>query len=554
MIVRLLEIFGSLGIFLYGMRVMSNGLQKIAGDRLQKILHYMTKNRVVAVITGIIITGFIQSSSATTVLLVSFVNAGLLTLVKAIGVIMGANIGTTVTTWIVSVIGFKFKITAIALPIAGFALPLLFSKSRKMRDMGEIIVGFALLFLGLMFLKGSVPNIKSNPAILDFVRNYTDLGFLSLLIFIGIGTLLTIIIQSSSAAMAITVTLAYMGWIDFPMAAAMTLGENIGTTVTANIAAIGTNLNARRSARAHFFFNTLGIIWILLIFPYFIKFVAWIAPWNPTVKENFPLNLALFHTVFNITNTLIFLPFVPAFAKFIEKLFPTRKKDITPQTYKLQYISSSVQDTPELNIIEAKNEITKMADITQTMFNQFLEVFKNPKKDMSNFVKRVKKQEELTDQMQIEISKYLVDCSKDSVSSIAIENINAMMRIVHELESVADSCYRLILLVQTKYNKKVEFPEIALKDALEFSQLIRKFMKFYINNLNKKIQSRTLNKAYEMEKDSNLYRDKLKKKSRKRIQAGGDVKSELMYIDLLRYLEHIGDNSKNIVQALRLMK
>ncbi|MEA2103409.1 MAG: Na/Pi cotransporter family protein [Candidatus Cloacimonadota bacterium] len=554
MIIRLLQIFGSLGVFLYGMRVMSDGLQKVAGERLQKILHYMTKNRVIAVITGIIITAFIQSSSATTVMLVSFVNAGLLTLVKAIGVIMGANIGTTVTTWLVSLVGFKFKITAIALPIAGLSLPFLFAKSRTLRDTGEIIIGFALLFLGLMFLKNSVPDIHSNPEILQFVQNYTDLGFLSIIIFIGIGTFLTIIIQSSSAAMAITVTLAYMGWIDFPMAAAMTLGENIGTTVTANIAAIGTNLNARRAARAHFFFNTLGIIWILIIFPYFIKFIEGIAPWDSAVKENFPLNLALFHSVFNITNTLIFLPFVPLFAKFIEKLFPQRKQDILPQQYKLKYISASVQDTPGLNILEAKNEIIKMADVTHRMFTRFIKVLTNPTKDMSKLVKIIKNKEDLTDQMQVEISKYLVDCSKDAVSSVARENINAMMRIVHELESVADSCYRLILLIQKKYNKKIIFAEVAVNDALEYSNLILEFINFYKANINNVVHLAELNQAYEMEKEIDLFRNKLKKKSRKRIQEGGDVNSELMYIDLLRYFEHIGDNSQNIIEALEHIK
>ena len=298
-ITMILKLMGALGVFLYGMRVMSEGLQKSAGTKLKSILDFMTQNRVFAVLTGFIITAFVQSSSATTVMVVSFVNAGLLELAQAIGVIMGANIGTTVTTWIVSLIGFKFKITAIALPVIGIGLPLIFSKVQKRKDFGEVLVGFGLLFLGLMFLKQSVPDIKTHPQALSFIQNFTDLPFfLSTIIFVILGTILTIVVQSSSAAMAITVTMAAFGWINFPTAAAIVLGENIGTTITAYLASIGTSVNARRAARAHFLFNIFGVIWMLFLFRFFVgdnNRMQWLQQqFQKKLKYQFPLKLALF--------------------------------------------------------------------------------------------------------------------------------------------------------------------------------------------------------------------------------------------------------------------
>ena len=319
----------------------------------------MTANRVAAIFTGFFITALVQSSSATTVMVVSFVNASLLSLTQAIGVIMGANIGTTVTTWIVSIIGFKFKISAIALPVIGVGLPFMFSKFKKRRDIGEILIGFGLLFLGLMFLKESVPNIKNNPEILEFLKNYTNLGFLSFVIFVIVGSILTVIVQSSSAAMAITVTMAFMGWIGFETAAAIVLGENIGTTVTAYLASLGTNVNARRTARAHFLFNIFGVIWMAFIFRYFTQFILKIAPWDSSLQINLPLNLSLFHTVFNIINSLIFIPFIKPFAKLVEKLVKPKASDLSKE-YTFKYIKTGLQDTGQLNIQSAKSELNKM--------------------------------------------------------------------------------------------------------------------------------------------------------------------------------------------------
>jgi len=550
LIVTIFKLLGALGVFLYGMRVMSDGIQKVAGKKLQSILNYMTANRVVAVLTGFLITALVQSSSATTVMVVSFVNASLLTLTQAIGVIMGANIGTTVTTWIVSFIGFKFQITAIALPVIGISLPFMFSKFKKRRDIGEILVGFGLLFLGLMFLKSSVPDINSNPEVLEFLKNYTELGFMSFVIFVLVGSILTVIVQSSSAAMAVTVTMAYMGWINFPTAAAIILGENIGTTVTAYLASIGTSVNARRTARAHFLFNVLGVIWIAFIFKYFTEFILKIAPWDSQLQENLPLNLALFHTIFNLTNTLLFISFIPQLAKIVEKFVRPKERDISKE-YKLDYISTGLQDTAQMNIMHARNEISKMSDITENMFNSFFEVFNNPDNKMEDQVKKIKEMEELTDQMQLEISKYLVECSKEELSETSIKNVNAMMRIVHELESIGDSCYKLILLCQRKYNKNLELHPKAKEEIKNYSELIYEFIHFNKSRLKEHLQKQELDIAYELENQINISRNNLRKAVRIRIQQGANVQSELLYLDVLKNFEHIGDYSLNISQALR---
>lgn len=550
-IVTIFKLLGSLGMFLYGMRVMSEGVQKAAGEKLQRILGYMTSNRVVAVLTGFIITGIIQSSSATTVMVISFVNASLLTLTQAIGVIMGANIGTTITTWIVSFFGFKFNITAIALPIIGLGFPLYFSKREKRKEFGEILVDFGLLFMGLAFLKSSVPAINEEG--LAFLQQYTDLGFLSFVIFVFVGVILTAIVQSSSAATAITVTMAFMGWIDLETSAAIVLGENIGTTVTAYLASIGTSVNARRTARAHFLFNTIGVILIAFIFKYFINAVIYIAPWDTNLQENLPLTLALFYTVFNLCNTLIFICFVRRFADLIVKIVPEKASDKS-RTYKLLYISSGMQDMAQLNILNAKNEILKMVKLAQDMFSKFMEVFFNPNRDMSQIVKEVKQMEELADLMQSEISKYLVECTKEELSEISRTNVNAMLRTVHEIESISDSCFKLILLTQRRYRKKLILHKKSDHEIRDYSDIIIDFITFFKNNINKHLDIEGLETAYNFENQINEYRNKLKKASQKRLQEGANVYSELLYLDILKNFEHIGDNSLNIAQALRQIR
>jgi len=331
---KILTLIGSLGLFLYGMKIMSEALQKVAGGKMRQILAVMTNNRFKGALTGFLVTTTIQSSSATTVMIVSFVNAGLLSLIAAVGVIMGANIGTTVTAWIISLLGFKISLSFLSLPLIGISFPFFFSKNSLKKSWGELIIGFAILFIGLQFLKESVPDINNNPGILNFLSSFTDLGYISILIFVIIGTILTVIIQSSSATMALTLVMTYNGLIPFELAAAMILGENIGTTITANIAAFVANISAKRAARAHFIFNTFGVIWMLIVFHPFLRVIDHFMQHYhsisilstdlskvdyETIKQEYPIALSIFHTSFNILNTLMLIGFASLIAKIATK-------------------------------------------------------------------------------------------------------------------------------------------------------------------------------------------------------------------------------------------
>ena len=329
----ILQLIGSLGLFLFGMKVMSDALLKLAGNKLRSILASMTSNRVFGVITGFFITSIIQSSSATTLMVVSFSNASLLTLTESISVIMGANIGTTITAWLITILGFKVSMSTIALPLIGFGFLFTFSKKKNFDNWGNFIIGFALLFIGLQFLKDAMPDIKSNPEILEFLSKYTDLGFLSVLLFLCIGTLLTVIIQSSSATMALTLIMTAEGWIPFELAAAMVLGENIGTTITANIAAIVGGYQAKRTARAHFVFNVIGVIWMLILFYPFLRFIGWLCEHfgseSPFLTAaGIPVAISLFHTTFNILNTFILIWFINPIAKLVEWIVPEKLQKV----------------------------------------------------------------------------------------------------------------------------------------------------------------------------------------------------------------------------------
>ena len=371
----LLRLIGSLGLFLYGMKIMSEGLQKFAGDSLRRILTAMTTNRVTGMLTGVLITALIQSSSATTVMVVSFVNAGLLTLSQSIGVIMGANIGTTVTAWIISALGFKIDIAAFALPLLAFAIPLFFSNKSSRKSMGEFVFGFAFLFMGLQNLKANAPDLGANPDMLAFVQNYTDMGFLSIILFLFIGAVLTMIVQASAATMAITLIMCANGWIDYHLGVALVLGENIGTTITANLAALTGNTQARRAALAHLAFNVFGVIWVLLLFYPFTDGVSWFVEHvmgvsDPAVAVSF--KLAAFHTAFNISNTCIMIWFV----RFIEKTVCTLiKPKVEDEEYRLRFISGGMLSTAELSILQAHKEISLFAERTSRMLGMVRELF-----------------------------------------------------------------------------------------------------------------------------------------------------------------------------------
>ena len=553
-VIQILEILGSLGVFFYGMKTMSEAIQRLAGERLRMSLNYITRNRVKGVFTGFFITALIQSSSATTVMLVSFVNAGLLTLTESIGVIMGANLGTTVTIWIISLLGFKVSLSAISIPIIGIGIPFTFSKKSVRTNSGEAIVGFGLLFLGLGLLKKAVPDIKNNPEVLSFLAEYTNMGFASILLFIFFGVVLTVVVQSSSAAAAVTVTMAFQGWIDFPIAAAIVLGENIGTTITAYLAAMNANTKAKQAARAHFVFNMIGVIWMLLVFYPFIHFIGYLVPGDYTVAENIPLHLSAFHTLFNLLNILLLIAFVKQIAAFVEKLIksPEEEEEQNETEYRLDYISTGVVKTPEMYLYKARSEIIKMAIISHNMFQVFLNVFFHPDQEMGSSVKDVKKQEELIDNMKNALTRFLSKLTREELTETSSYKVTAMMRIVNEIESVADCCFQLILSAQKRFNNKMDLHPTAHEEIKEFSNDVLEFMHFNIENLaDARLSSEDLHHAVQLEEQIDASREALRESSVKRIGELGHVKAEMLFMDIIKNFERIGDYSLNISQALR---
>ena len=552
-IIQLLQILGSLGVFFYGMKRMGEAIQRLAGDRLRASLSFVTRNRFKGVFTGFFITTVIQSSSATTVMVVSFVNAGLLTLTESIGVIMGANLGTTVTIWIISIFGFKVSLSAMAIPVIGIGIPFTFSKESKWQNIGEVLVGFGLLFMGLGLLKKAVPDIKNNPEVLSFLADYTSMGYASILLFIIVGILLTIIVQSSSAAGAVTVAMAYQGWIDFPMAAAIILGENIGTTITAYLAALGANTQAKRAARAHLVFNVIGVCWMLIFYFGFIRLIDYIVPGDPAIAENIPIHLSAFHTLFNLTNIILLIAFVPQIAKLVEKMLKTPAEDDDKAVeYQLPYIATAILKTPEMYIFEARKEINKMAILAHNMFQNFLDVFFKPDSDMGESVKKLKKREDLADLMKSELTKFLGRISREKLSGKSAAMVTALMRIVNEIESIADCCYDLILAAQKRYNDKIELHPTANQEIREFADEVIEFMTFNMENMLVPDMGDTdLRIAIDLEIKIDDLRDMLRESSVKRIGESGEVQREMLFMEIIKNFERIGDYSLNISEAIK---
>lgn len=549
-----LTLIGSLGFFIYGMKIMSEGIQKVAGSKMRQILRAMTSNRFMGVLTGFLLTTLVQSSSATTVMVVSFVNAGLLSLVESIGVIMGANIGTTITAWIISIVGFKVKIAALAFPIIAFGFPLLFSSRTNIKSWGEVILGFAILFMGLEALKSSVPDLKSNPEILEFLTHYTDSGIFSTLLFIGIGTVLTIIVQSSSASMALTLVMANQGWISFDLAAAMVLGENIGTTITANIAALVGNVHAKRAARAHLIFNITGVIWVLLVFPFFLEGIdAYMVRYHDVspfaTPEAMPVALSIFHTTFNIINVLLMVGFVKFIANTVIKLVSSKGED---EEFRLEYISTPIMATPEISLEEARKEIAKFAELTARMsgFVQAL-VVKKKVKTRTKLMKRVKKYEEITDRVELEIADYLSKVSTSNLSSKSSLRLRGMLAIINDLERIGDLFFQMSLAVERKNESSAWFSERQIKNLMEMFELIDDAFETMIANLNSEYHEVTLNSAIANEAAINKKRDKLRKKHLKNIEKRDyDIMSGLVYSDLYNLLERVGDHIINVTEAV----
>lgn len=587
-----LMLVGSLGLFLFGMKMMSEGLQKAASKKLKEFLSAMTLHRYAGVLMGMLVTAIIQSSSATTVMVVSFVNAGLISLVQSISVIMGANIGTTVTAWIISVFGFNFNIAELSIPLIGIGIiPLLFSKKNNHKNIGEFIIGFALLFMGLSYLKDSVPDLQNNPEALEFISKFTQKGYGSVLIFLLFGTLLTIVIQSSSATMAVTLIMCAKGWISFEMGAAMVLGENIGTTVTANLAAISTNVSGKRAALAHTTFNVIGVIWMLIVFFPFVgmiqKIIVNVTGVDPKQLDVFTAGLdpgvlklisdpgitlddpqlislrsqlvslqastsyalSLFHTMFNLINTGLLIWFTGTIAKIVTKIIPSKKTD---EEFQLRYISTNLLSASELAIPEAKKEIDDYITRTRRMFDMVRDLYYE--KQESNFEKiyaRILKYESISDRVELEIATFLNNVSEGRLSDKSKHQIRQMIRMTSEIESIADSCHNIANTIKRRRDAKVVLTDEMTEHVEIMSGLVYKQLEDMANLILKNSHDTAeLLKIRDAEIEINKYRNQLYQENDLDLEAKKYTYQEaLYYIDIVRECERLGDYIVNVVEA-----
>ncbi|NBC25578.1 MAG: Na/Pi cotransporter family protein [Bacteroidetes bacterium] len=556
-----LQLIGALGIFIYGMKIFSDGLQKVAGSKLRAILKGMTTTRFRGIITGFATTTITQSSSTTTVMVVSFVNAGLITFVESTGVIMGANIGTTVTAWMVSIFGFKMQITPIAIMLIGIFFPFMFFGKEKLQNLAEAMIGFGILFIGLEFIKNGVPNISENPEMFAFLDQFTDFGFLSILLFVVAGTLLTLLTQSSSAASAITLVMLFQGWIDFPIAAAMVLGENIGTTVTANIAAIVGNVYAKRAARFHFVFNVFGVVWMLLLMqPFLVGIDMTMTYFSPEAgsvfdavdevgRANATLALSLFHTTFNVINVLLLFAFVPKIVSFVEKVQTESKT--SDDKFRLQFISSGMMSSPEMSIEQARKEIELFAKLLEKMHFSFQGLFFKKQKKHEKFLKKIKKREEITDNIELEIAEYLTKISSYNLSDSATRKIRAMHSIINDMERVGDIYFQMSKTFEDMEKEGIELPKGAVEEIGEMLNVLHNAIKHVRRNLDKQNGDFDLNRAIDIEKEINIMRDQLMDKHYQRLEKKEySNKAGFIYLDYLNRMEKIGDHLFNVSEAL----
>ena len=569
-ILQVFTLLGALGMFLYGMSLMSSGLQKAAGDKLRGFLSAMTSSPFKRVMTGLGITAIIQSSSATTVMVVSFVNAGLLTLAQAIGVIMGANIGTTVTAWLVAWLGFKADISILAVPL--MLLGFLFSNSKndQHKNIGELIVGFSLLFLGLSFMKESVPDLKQTPEVLEFVRQWSGYGFWSVLIFLGVGTVLTLILQSSSATMAITLIMLSMGWIPFEMACAMVLGENIGTTITANIAAAVGNTQAKRAAMSHTIFNVFGVLWALVLYRPFLSLVGWVTenlfglP-NPAaegfavVTENSPestaalYGLSMLHTLFNTINTLLLVWFTKQIARIVTWIVRAPKNQ-EGEAFRLKYITAGPLATPELATEQASDEIIHFAQVSKNGAAYAREAMNESNAEKFETLReKLVKYEEISDRIEYEIATFLNALSAEEISENTSVKIKAMYKIIGELESLGDSGEAISRILSRKNVHRKVFDADILAKLTKMASVVDNAYTVMIDNLLAAHAGRLteISNAYNAEDHINALRNNLRDEAIEEIdRQGKNYQTSVYYMDLVGELEKMGDFMINVSQDL----
>ncbi len=588
-------LLGAVGLFLYGMKVMSEGLQKAAGDRLRNILSAMTRNRFAGLLTGFLITALIQSSSASTVMVVSFVNAGLMSLGQSMAVIMGANVGTTFTAWIIALFGFKVNISSFVLPLVGLAVVLLLMNKSRTKSIGEFLIGFSFLFMGLDLISAYVPDLQSNPEMFAVLKDYASMGIRSILIFTLVGLVLTMVIQSSAATFAITLIMCSKGWITFDLACALVLGSNIGTTITPILASLSGNVAAKRASMGHLLFNLLGTVWCLCIFVPFADFNAWltetIGQGDPTslykyvsaleasspelynhlfdnslpaghevlrniavMQMSVSFGLSLFHTTFNLVNVTVMIWLTGLYVKIVEWLVPSKSRD--DEEFTLKFISGGLMNAAELNIAQAEKEISVYAERVGRMINmaQTLIHTKEKSEEYNTLLSRVEKYEDISDRMELEIAHYLNRCAEGRLSNEGKLRIAAMLNIISEIESIADSCLGIGKILNRKIQSGVEFNDEIYRNIDTMYVYVKAAMEMMISQLKnmENVSGKSLIDSYNKEREINNFRNSLRSGNVENINSKHyEYQAGIYYMDIIGDLEKTGDYIINVIDTLR---
>lgn len=555
LIIIILSILGSLALFLFGMKLMSESLQRFSGIRMRAIFSSIASNKLKALAAGLIVTGVIQSSSAVTVMLVSFVNAGLFSLSQAIGIMMGANIGTTVTAWLISIFGFKFEFSSILLPVLGLSLPLLFMPGAKYRLAGEFLMGFAILFLGLQFMKSSVPVMDESSQMVAFFKTISNQQTGKYLIFAGAGLFITLLIQSSSATIALTFVLCSQGYISYDAAAAMILGENLGTTITANLAAIVANRAAKRLALGHTLFNLFGIIWAFAFFAFFVNLSHQASDFitgNSAIPSaaHVPIGLSIFHTGFNVINSLILIWFIPTFTKVLEIMIPVKASE--KKSYRLQYFKSKFLAINEVDILQAHEEIHNFGKHVVRMFSLIPQYLLEKGEEKSEKLKkRIYKSENQSDEIDREITDFLTHIAENDLTEANSRRITAMFKITNDIESIADQCIEMERTISRKNEAKAWFSQDMRDDLFSLFSLVTEALETMTENLEKEYRPGILARASEIEIKINELRDKLIQRSKLRIQSGEyNYQQGAFFDELLNHCEKLADHVLHVNQAI----
>ena len=548
-------------MFLFGMKKMSEGLQKSAGDRMRKTLNFMTGNRFVGVFTGFLVTAIVQSSTAVTVMLVSFVNAGLLTLTQSVGVIFGTNIGTTLTGWFISIIGFKIKIDSLALPAIGVGFVTSFIKW-KYKSIGDFLLGFGFLFLGLHFLTSGM-GTDTAKNLLDFhvIGALGGKRYLAIIIGFGVGLVMTVIINSSTASITLIMALAFQGIVPYEMAAGMVMGANLGTTLTAPLASLTGNTESKRTALVHVLFNIIGVAWALPLLIPLLKLVNIILPGDPWAafpgNEAIPLHIAGLHTVFNIMNTVLFLPFVNPYAKLIQFIIKGKGEEKEDGHYRFTYVDTGIADSPELNIMRVEKEISNMAGVVSLMYSNFCAALRamhetggDYGENASVLCEKLLKKEQYVGEMREALTNFLIDCSRAKLSSRSEARITRLLRVIVNLDEMSDECYSISRLLEKCVVKGCVFKNKEMKKLIPYVGEVEEFLGLLEDELVHTPTAEQKERAAELEEDIDRNRRKLNKLGRKRIKAGENVRTELLFIDLVRRIEKLGDYCFDIAKTL----